>query len=324
MPSISIICPVYQAEAYLDRCVQSILAQTFTDFELVLVDDGSRDRSGEMCDEYARKDSRVHAYHKPNGGLCSARNMGLDHISGEYSVHVDPDDWLEPTMLEELYAKAKADDADMVICDIFINRYGKQYYSKQEPEALDHKTVMKGFFHDLHSACWNKLVRRSCYTSRGLRFPDKLYIWEDMYFNASLCMEDIKIVYLNKAFYHYDCSSNPNSLVRTCRPETVESQKWVISHFEHILSDPSWLDNLKMGTKERLFYSRLGNGKDLYDLYPEVNETFLSGNRSASIVGRWTTHALRHPSLSGAYRLMLSAEESARTLAGKMKRFFIG
>ena len=324
MPAISIICPVYQAEAYLDRCVQSILAQTFTDFELVLVDDGSRDRSGEMCDEYARQDSRVHAYHKPNGGLCSARNMGLDHISGEDSVHVDPDDWLEPTMLEELYAKAKAEDADMVICDIYINRYGQQYYSKQEPEALDHKTVMKGFFHDLHSACWNKLVRRSCYTSRGLRFPDKLYIWEDMYFNASLCMEEIKIVYLNKAFYHYDCSSNPNSLVRTCRPETVESQKWVISHFEQILSDPSWLDNLKMGTKERLFYSKLANGKNLYDLYPEVNDIYLSGNRSATIVGRWTTHALRHPSLCGAYRLMLSAEESARTLAGKLKRFIIG
>lgn len=324
MPAISIICPVYQAEAYLDRCVQSVLAQTFTDFELVLINDGSRDRSGEMCDEYARQDSRVHAYHKPNGGLCSARNMGLDHISGEYSIHVDPDDWLEPTMLEELYAKAKAEDADMVICDIYINRYGQQYYSKQEPEALDHETVMNGFFHDLHSACWNKLIRRSCYTNRGLRFPDKLFIWEDMYFNASLCMEDIKIVYLNKAFYHYDCSTNPNSLVRTRRPETIESQKWVINHFEHIVSDPSTLDNLKMGTKERLFYSTQVNGKELYDLYPEVNEIFLSGNRSASVVGRWTTHALRHPSLCGAYRLMLSAEESARTLAGKMKRFFIG
>ena len=324
MPAISIICPVYQAEAYLDRCVKSIIGQTFTDFELVLVDDGSRDRSGEMCDEYARMDSRIKVYHKPNGGLCSARNMGLDHISGEYSVHVDPDDWLEPDMLEELYKKAKEEDADMVICDIYINRYGRQYYSKQEPEALDSQTVMNGFFHDLHSACWNKLVRRSCYTSRGLRFPDNLVIWEDMYFNASLCMENLKIVYLNKAFYHYDGSSNPNSLVRTCRPETVESQKWIISHFEPIVTDPSILDNLKLGTKERLFYSGFSDGKGVHDLYPEVNGIFLSGKRSASIVGRWTACTVRYPSLYTVFRRMMSAEESARSFAGKVKRFLVG
>lgn len=119
MPKISIIVPVYKAEKYLNRCVDSILAQTFTDFELLLIDDGSPDKSGEICDEYARKDSRVRVIHKENGGVSSARQRGLDESIGEYTIHADPDDWVEPTMLEELYNKANKEDADMVICDFF-------------------------------------------------------------------------------------------------------------------------------------------------------------------------------------------------------------
>ena len=106
-PKISVIVPVYKAEAYLHRCVDSLLAQTFQDFEVLLVDDGSPDRSGEICDEYARKDSRVRVFHKENGGVSSARQYGMDHAQGEYTIHADPDDWVEPTMLEELYRKEK-------------------------------------------------------------------------------------------------------------------------------------------------------------------------------------------------------------------------
>lgn len=121
-PKISVIVPVYKAEAYLHRCVDSIIAQTFTDWELLLVDDGSPDRSGDICDEYASKDARIRVFHKENGGVSSARQKGLDEAIGEYTIHADPDDWVEPMMLEELYKKAKEDDADMVICD-FICEY---------------------------------------------------------------------------------------------------------------------------------------------------------------------------------------------------------
>ena len=95
MPKVSIIVPVYKAEKYLNRCVDSILAQTFTDFELLLIDDGSPDRSGEICDEYAKKDSRIRVIHKENGGVSSARQRGLDESIGEYTIHADPDDWVE-------------------------------------------------------------------------------------------------------------------------------------------------------------------------------------------------------------------------------------
>ena len=117
--SVSIIVPVYKAEAYLHRCVDSILAQTFTNWELLLIDDGSPDRSGAICDEYASKDARIRVFHKENGGVSSARQKGQDEAQGEYTIHADPDDWVEPTMLEELYKKAKEDDADMVICDYY-------------------------------------------------------------------------------------------------------------------------------------------------------------------------------------------------------------
>ena len=121
MPKVSVIVPIYKAEKYINRCIDSILAQTFTDWELLLIDDGSPDRSGEICDEYAENDPRIRVFHKANGGVSSARQMGQEEAVGEYTIHVDPDDWVEPTMLEELYAKAEADDADMVICDFFLD-----------------------------------------------------------------------------------------------------------------------------------------------------------------------------------------------------------
>ena len=102
-PKISVIVPVYKAEKYLHRCVDSILAQSYTDFELLLIDDGSPDNSGAICDEYAIKDSRVRVFHKQNGGASSARNKGLDHANGEWVSFVDSDDWIEPQMVESLF-----------------------------------------------------------------------------------------------------------------------------------------------------------------------------------------------------------------------------
>ena len=100
MPLVSIIVPVYKAEQWLHRCVDSILAQTMTDFELLLIDDGSPDKSGEICDEYAAKDNRVRVFHKENGGVSSARNLGLDNAVGDFVMFVDSDDWIVSDCLE--------------------------------------------------------------------------------------------------------------------------------------------------------------------------------------------------------------------------------
>ena len=214
-PKISVIVPVYKAEAYLHRCVDSLLAQTFQDFEVLLVDDGSPDRSGEICDEYARKDRRVWVCRKENGGVSSARQCGMDHARGEYTIHADPDDWVDPTMLEELYRKAKEEDADMVICDFYEERKNKTIYVRQQPSALDHETVLCELFQQLHGSCWNKLVKRTCYKEFGIRFQEELSCCEDLYVNACLAAEDIRVAYLNKAFYHYDQVVNGNSILRS-------------------------------------------------------------------------------------------------------------
>ncbi len=170
-PKVSIIVAVYKAEDYLHRCVDCLLAQTFTDFEILLVDDGSPDRSGEICDKYAEKDNRVRVFHKENGGVSSARQCGLDHALGEYTIHADSDDWVEPNMLEELYKKAKEEDADMVICDFYKNYEDKQIYRKQQPSALDHETVLCELFQQkLYGSCWNKLVKRICNSKYGKAF----------------------------------------------------------------------------------------------------------------------------------------------------------
>lgn len=212
-PKISVIVPVYKAENYLHRCVDSLLAQTFQDFEILLVDDGSPDRSGEICDEYARKDNRVRVFHKENGGVSSARQCGMDNAVGEYTIHADPDDWVEPNMLEELYKKAKEEDADMVICDFYEEREGKTIYVRQQPSSLEHETVLRELFQQLHGSCCNKLVRRVCYSRSGVKFPMELSFCEDLYVNACLVSKDVKIAYVNKAFYHYDQTVNAESLV---------------------------------------------------------------------------------------------------------------
>ena len=226
IPKISVIVPVYKAEAYLHRCVDSLLAQTFQNFEILLIDDGSPDRSGEICDEYARKESRVRVFHKVNGGVSSARQYGMDHAQGEYTIHADPDDWVEPTMLEELYQKAKEEDADMVICDFYEESKRKTIYLRQQPTSLDSRVVLCNLFQQLHGSCCNKLVKRSCNSENDIRFPNGLNFCEDLYINTCLLAESIKkVAYLPKAFYHYDRTININSLVNQRGEYTLEQVK---------------------------------------------------------------------------------------------------
>ncbi|MEG1861831.1 MAG: glycosyltransferase [Bacteroidaceae bacterium] len=212
IPKISVICPVYKAEKYLHRCVDSILAQTFTDFELLLIDDGSPDRSGEICDEYAAKDSRVRVFHKENGGVSSARQCGIDNMTGEYSIHSDPDDWVEPTMLEELYKKAKEEDADMVICDykkIFKDREVYVHSKAKNNNIENIKAILSG---EMHGSCWNKLVRNSLYREHEIQFSIGIVIREDLLVIVELLCFVKSISVCNKAFYYYNCI-NEDSVV---------------------------------------------------------------------------------------------------------------
>lgn len=234
MPKISVIVPVYKAEKYIRRCVDSILAQTFTDFELLLIDDGSPDNSGAICDEYAAKDSRVKVFHKENGGVSCARQMGLDNSLGEYVIHADPDDWVEPDMLQELYSEAKQRGADMVICDFYINYDNRQIYKSQKPEKLSHDAILKDLLMQrLHGSCWNKLVKRELFDKYDVKFPEEFNLCEDFYLNCCLLSNKIKISYLQKAFYHYIRLENENSY--TLNSKHIEDRLKAINSVEIML-----------------------------------------------------------------------------------------
>lgn len=224
-PKVSIIVPVYKAEAYLHRCVDSILAQTFRDFEVLLIDDGSPDGSGNICDDYAKKDRRVRVFHNENGGVSSARQCGIDNALGEYTIHADPDDWVEPNMLEQLYNKAICDCSDLVICDYFVDFPSNTHYCKQKPSSLEHETVLAELFQHLHGSCCNKLVKQACYKHYNIRFPKGINYCEDLYTWIILLQYPIRISYLDKAFYHYDNCINPNSISRNYTIKRYEERR---------------------------------------------------------------------------------------------------
>lgn len=287
-PKISIIVPIYKAEEYLRRCVDSILAQTFTDFEILLVDDGSPDKSGEMCEEYARKDLRVRVYHKENGGVSSARQFGLEHARGEYTIHADPDDWVDANMLEELYLKANEDNADIVICDYYLCKRGKAKYVSQVPASTEHDSLLRQYLRqELHSSLWNKLIRRSLFSLYSILFPNDIIRWEDLYVVGNILLNPVKVSYLNKAFYHYDVSINENSIVRKATEAGLYSQILLVNHFSGVLPQGAYeneLFQIKACTKELAFSSGLRRGQELIDLFPEINAQYVATRKSKRIL----------------------------------------
>jgi glycosyltransferase involved in cell wall biosynthesis len=238
-PKVSIIVPIYKAENYLGRCIDSILAQTFTDFELLLIDDGSPDRSGDICDEYATNYSQIRVFHKENGGVSSARQCGIDNAQGEYTIHVDPDDWVEPMMLEELYAKAKDEDADMVICNYFWDKGTYSKVIRQHIVSFDSKSVLQGLFGSLHGSVCNKLIRRECYVQSGVSFPVGINLYEDLIFNIELLrkVKSLKVAYVNKAYYHYIQNENTNSLTRNYTSATYQTDCYIRDYILELTKD---------------------------------------------------------------------------------------
>lgn len=201
-PKISIIVPVYKVEPYIHKCINSILAQTYTNFELILIDDGSPDRCGEICDYYASKDPRIKVIHKENGGQASARNMGLDIAEGEYIGFVDSDDYIENDMFELLMMNAMKFEADVVECGINIVNGKKiqQIQNNNEFEFGDNIFALKGLLNNRYRNCiWNKLYKKEIFQT--LRFPNKLY--EDGFLAFKIYYLAKKYVFIGKSKYYY-------------------------------------------------------------------------------------------------------------------------
>ena len=212
---VSIIVPVYNAEQYLGQCFQSIADQTYTNIDVVVVDDGSTDRSAELCDEWAKKDSRFHITHQSNQGVGAARNKGLACAEGDYIAWVDSDDWIEPDWIEQLYIKIEQYQADMVS----INR-GFRNHPEQDM-LLEHKAIFKND-NEIGRELWSSFTRQEIF--QGLVFRN-FQIGEDACFLTQARTRCNKVVLCYQKGYHYRI--NDNSLVHSFQLQSMYS--WVDS-----------------------------------------------------------------------------------------------
>ena len=239
-PAISVIVPIYNMEKLMRKCLDSISAQTFQNYECLLIDDGSKDGSPAICDEYAAKDPRFKAFHKPNGGLSDARNYGIERAQGDYTIFFDPDDWVDAECLKEMYAKAQETDADMVMCDLYYNDPYRQSYSKQEPTSLNHNDVLKDLIiGKVYGFTVTKLLRRTLYQQYDLQYPVGMYGCEDQYTMCKLLKNDIKIAYLPNAYYHYMHFGN-DTLSRHYDETTYQHDLSIRQKFCELLIDTSY------------------------------------------------------------------------------------
>ncbi|MBV5315067.1 MAG: glycosyltransferase [Prolixibacteraceae bacterium] len=212
---ISVIVPIYKVEPYLKRCVDSILSQTYQNLEIILVDDGSPDNCGQICDDLAKTDSRIKVIHKPNGGLSDARNAGLEIAKGELIGFVDSDDFIHPDMYKDLLDQIKKNNADIAQCS-FIRVTGDEKIPSNEPENLRIVSNLEALEYIYTPYCvdfivaWNKLYKKELF--KDLRFP-KSKIHEDEFTTYKLFYRSKKIALIDRKYYYY--FQSPNSIIRS-------------------------------------------------------------------------------------------------------------
>lgn len=254
---ISIIVPIYKAESFLSRCVESVLAQTYTDWELLLIDDGSPDRSGVICEEYASKDSRIKVFHKPNGGVSSARNLGLDNARGEWVSFLDADDYLLPNFFVKLM---QFRETDLVITG--SKRFGNEdtdytipenrlYTQREFVDGVFTMSPAKNVIFCTISYPWGKVLKRNIIESQQLRFNEKMKLSEDTcfmieYLSCCTCVQMIQ----GGGYMYYITGNRKYSMSYT---EYVDHSHGIINAVELIKSS-SCIDSCRYVNSLRNLY----------------------------------------------------------------------
>ena len=272
---ISIIVPVYNTEKYLDRCIQSILAQTYTDFELLLIDDGSTDSSGALCDKYAEQDSRIRVFHKENGGVSSARNTGLDNAEGEYIIFVDSDDYMKSQMCEILYNKLIQEQADIVICG--TEETGGGFWKPERNENYTKVSFYECFGEllqtELLSPPWNKIFVKKQIKQR---FRNDISFGEDLIFNLQYLFDCNKISFITASPYFHTKDNNESLVVRFPRKRLLDIENvWkVIDEFgkdREVKVNPKYFRDVIVYVR-LLFLSHEYKREDKYNILNDWHE----------------------------------------------------
>lgn len=265
--AVSVVVPVYNVERLLERCVDSILKQSLKELEIILVDDGSTDGSGSLCDVYARKDQRIRVLHKDNGGLTSAWKAGLGMASAPYVGFVDSDDWIDEDMYERLYHRAKKEEADLVVCGLVFDfedpripkrrescRFPREIYERQEILELFPQLINDGRFFGraIQPARVTKLYRRQLLEENLWLCSDQVSVGEDMQITLPVLL-DVQRMCVIQDFYPYHYWINQESMTG-----------------KH---DPAYLEKIKL-TAQQL--CRISDSKGVYDFKPQIQNDFLS------------------------------------------------
>ena len=244
---VSIIIPIYNVEKYLDRCMESLLNQTLKDIEIIMVDDGSPDNCPQMCDDYAKQDSRVKVVHKKNAGLGFARNSGLDIATGEYVAFVDSDDYVGLNMYKTLYDRAEADKCDAVFCGFkkefspnrFIECKECDTYTEYSSDKMNELVLdfiaapphcKSEYIHDM--SVWHSIYKRSLIEENNIRFiSERDYVSEDIPFQIDFLKCCKKVGFIPDVFYVY--CYNDGSLTKSFKPEKFKK----IQALYHLLKE---------------------------------------------------------------------------------------
>ena len=265
--AVSVVVPVYNVERLLERCVDSILNQSLKELEIILVDDGSTDGSGALCDVYAGRDGRIRVIHKENGGLTSAWKAGLGLASASYVGFVDSDDWIDEDMYERLYRTAQKEQADLVVCGLVFDfedpkipkrregsRFGKEKYERRELVELFPSLINDGHFfgRTIQPARVTKLYRRQLLEANLGFCSDEVSVGEDMQITFPVLL-DVERMCVLPDFYPYHYWINQDSMTG-----------------KH---DSGYLEKIKLAAEQLL---RISDSKGVYDFKPQIRNDFLS------------------------------------------------
>lgn len=243
-PLVSVIVPVYNVESYLSNCIESILSQTYANTEVVLVDDGSTDGSGLLCDDFAKKDKRVIVVHKSNGGLVSARQAGVKASSGLYIMHVDGDDWIDPNHVSNLVNYAEKWSCDIVSCDFSKYEDGLLVPFSNKPTSLDPTQIIQDcLLGRIHAGIVFRLIKKTIYIDNQISFPPCDFN-EDLHHLLSLLSFAKKTGHVSEATYHYRI--NESSMTQNQEPKAV-----VRKFKEYSLNMLDLLNNSKLGFRQK-------------------------------------------------------------------------
>lgn len=223
MPKLSIVVPVYNVEEYVEKCLESILSQTFTDYEVIIIDDGSTDKSGIICDECAKKDDRVKVIHQRNQGVSAARNVGLEIATGDYISFIDSDDRIHKDMYEKMLGLAIDHDIDIVACD-YIQANGNDYRPESDCIRILNRDELLldafGIPSLLLSVCWNKVFSRRCILDS--KFDTNLKNYEDTMFLCDCYLNCNGAIYIGNKYYIVTVRSESASRQKSCKTITYK------------------------------------------------------------------------------------------------------